>query len=368
MLTTDSGEMVEALKQPVWQTPVMPLSADLWLHSKARQLTIPCTNTLINLSDGGLLTISGDQACISTDGGEKWTLHPLFSASGIKPSFEHALVRSASGAIVFVFMDAATTLTGWDNEKHEATVEPRRDTLAIRSLDEGRTWSEPVVLTNYTGCIIHGITTTRGRLVVPIQRFVRNPDHWAQRCFVSDDVGRTWTVSNTVDVGGHGHHDGGFEGTVVELTDGRLWMLLRTNLDCFWQTYSNDQGLTWSDPAPTDIDASSAPAWLQRLSSGRLIMAWNRLYSQGATQEQIADFRFGGDCNTCRTKSSWHRHELSIAFSEDDGAHWSEPIVLARDRRLAYPTILERSPGLIWVTTRFSQRIAIAFREADFAG
>jgi hypothetical protein len=97
-------------------------------------------------------------------------------------------------------------------------------------------------------------------------------------------------------------------------------------------------------------------------------MAWNRLYPENATPEVKEEMRFGGDCNTCRTVSSWHRLELSIAFSEDDGVSWSAPVVIARDKRLAYPTILERRPGEIWVTTRFSQRLALAFREEDFTG
>jgi hypothetical protein len=64
--------------------------------------------------------------------------------------------------------------------------------------------------------------------------------------------------------------------------------------------------------------------------------------------------------------SSWHRNELSIAFSEDDGVTWSSPIVIARDKRLAYPTVFERRPGEVWITTRFSQRLALSFMERDF--
>lgn len=365
--SADASSVVQALQRPVWQTPVLPVTDELWIHPKARRLPFPYTNTLINLRDGGLLTIEGDQACISHDDGVSWLQYPLFSSSGIKPAFEYALVRSVTGAIVLIYMDTATARFAWDDEKHEVKEWPRRDTCCIRSFDEGRTWSSPVLVADHCGCMIQGLATTGGRIVVPTQRMLAGPNRWGQSTCVSDDDGHTWTESNIVDVGGHGHHDGGFEASLVELRDGRLWMLLRTNLDRFWQAFSRDGGLTWGEPEPTDIDASSSPAWLTRLASGRLMLAWNRLYPDGLSPEQQARWdRAGGDCNSCRPVASWHRHELSIAFSEDEGKRWSSPTVLIRDQRMAYPTILERRPGQIYVTTRFSQRIAVEIFERDF--
>ena len=72
---------------------------------------------------------------------------------------------------------------------------------------------------------------------------------------------------NIIDLGGHGHHDGAMEPTMVELSDGRLWMLIRTNLDRFWSAFSSDQGLSWRVIRPSDIDTSSAPAAMARLAS-----------------------------------------------------------------------------------------------------
>lgn len=67
---------------------------------------------------------------------------------------------------------------------------------------------------------------------------------------------------------------------VVELTDGRLMMLIRTNLDQFWRAYSDDGGLYWRTIGPSGIDVSSAPGWLARLRSGRVVLVWNRLNSE----------------------------------------------------------------------------------------
>jgi len=59
-------------------------------------------------------------------------------------------------------------------------------------------------------------------------------------------------------------------------------------------------------------------------------------------------------------KVSNHRLELSLAFSEDDGQSWSDPVVIARSTGkaressrgwIAYPYVFERRPGELWITT-----------------
>jgi len=67
--------------------------------------------------------------------------------------------------------------------------------------------------------------------------------------------------------------------------------------------------------------------------------------------------------------ASWHREELSLAFSEDDGASWSEPVVVLRVQRGAgasYPYMFEPTPGELWLCTRFGERAALRLWERDF--
>src|SRR3546814_5276299 len=75
------------------------------------------------------------------------------------------------------------------------------------------------------------------------------------------------------------------EATIAELNDGRLWMLIRTNYGRFWESFSDDRGRSWRVLMPSDIDASTAPGQLARLASGRLALAWNRLYPEGHTDD-----------------------------------------------------------------------------------
>ena len=198
---------------------------------------------------------------------------------------------------------------------------------SVRSLDEGQTWQDRHrVLEGYCGAMINMIQMSRnGPIVAPIQDLWYDPDRNVQPVFTSGDNGKSWTKSNVIDLGGHGHHDGAMESIVIELNDRRVWMLIRTNWDYFWEAYSMDEGLSWRIIQPTDIDASSAPGYILRLASGRMVLVWNRLYPEGSTSYQR---RAGAYSNV---PGSWHREELSIAFSEDDGNSWTDPVVLAKE-------------------------------------
>jgi len=340
------------------------------IHPKASPLDISKHGAFALLGDDSLITVDGTEVCISSDDGRTWECRPLFDNPDTKASWEFAILRTVEGAIVVVYMDLSTRNWGWDNEAHKPIPDARCEVWSTRSLDEGKTWSKPVRLYDgWCGAIINIIQTRSGRIVVPVQRLLYHPGRHAQATYASADQGATWTRSNIIDFGGHGHHDGICEGALVELQDGRVWMVLRTTLERFWQAFSDDDGSTWRVLTPTDIDASSAPAYVTRLASGRLVMAWNRVYAEGLTDREKAGYpRRGGDCNLAEKACSWQRKELSIAFSKDDGKTWTDPEVLIRhpEKGVAYPFILERRPGLIWITSRFTERTGVWINEEEF--
>jgi predicted neuraminidase len=159
--------------------------------------------------------------------------------------------------------------------------------------------------------------------VVPFSQYISNPGRLVSRAAISKDGGKSWDLSNLLDIGGAGDHDGAIEPTIVQLRDKRIWMLMRTTRDAFWESYSQDGGLTWSPAAPTAIAASHAPGYMTRLSDGRLILVWNR-------------------------GKGWERKELSVALSTDDGKTWTTPTVVAKGREVTYPFVFENEPGDLW--------------------
>jgi hypothetical protein len=170
--------------------------------------------------------------------------------------------------------------------------------------------------------------------------------------FISDNDGKSWLRSNFIDLGGHGHHDGATEPTVAELSDGRLLMLIRTNLGFFWQAISDDGGRYWRTIGQSQISASSSPGQLIRLRSGRLLFVWNqRDPEDGKVCPLIKP-----DDQHSEFPASWYREELSVAISEDDGRNWSRPIVIARIKggQVSYPYVLERREGELWIIPGFA--------------
>lgn len=350
-----------------------------WHDPRCTLLPTDKRGPFIKLSNGSIMTIEKNATLISEDNGQTWSESRKIY-DGPKPGIPSGGLglKTHNGVIVLVYMDMSTIKRGWADG--EPAKDMRLDVWSIRSLDEGKTWVDrQMIAPGYCGAIINIIQTKSGHIAVPVQAVLRNPGRHGQYVYVSADDGKSWKRSNLIDIGGAGDHDGGFESTVVELSDGRLLMLLRTNLDRFWQAFSDDHGYYWRVIQPSQIDASSAPGYLKRLASGRIVLVWNRLYPQGRDKDSYPRYDIKP---SFELRPSYQREELSIAFSEDDGKTWSKPIAFAgvkgppeetwkwirESNGMCYPYVFEQEPGLLWITTGSppTDRLHISLREADF--
>ena len=331
---------------------------DRWVHPLCKPLATEKNGPFVELNDGSLLTVGKDGACVSKDDGATWS-SPQPTHSGVKS--DHVgntgpMLRTRNNVVIIVYLDFDTYKWKWDDAAG-APAGPdscKLELWTIRSLDGGKTWVDRQrLLGEYNADFMGFIQTRSGRIVVTVEHLVSDPWRWVVCSFISDDDGKTWTRSNWIDLGGHGHHDGAVEPAVAELSDGRLLMLIRTSLDRFWEAYSDDGGRHWRTIRPSSLDASSSPGYLLRLRSGRLVLAWNRLNPEGGTCK-----RSPAPSPASELPISWHREELSLAFSEDDGKTWTKPIVIAREKggQLAYPYIFERRAGELWLFTRYTWR------------
>jgi hypothetical protein len=327
----------------------------------------------VRLADGGILAVAEREVLVSHDEGSTWEPRPLsLPAPNIAVGSERALVRTSNGVIVLVFLNTADKEWGWDAEKSLPKPGTHLPVWSIRSLDDGKTWTDAqVVYDGYSGDIHDLLETRSGRIIAPIQELLSEDGRHALHPRYSDDEGKTWQRSNLLDIGGRGHHDGLIEATLAELMDGRLWMLCRTNLGKFWSAYSDNQGEDWRILQPSDIAASSAPGTLTRLASGRLMLVWNRPLPEGATEVPI-EARKPGDKQWSDEPVSNYRAELSVAFSSDDGGTWTKPVVVARrldapGAYLAYTYVFEHHPGHLWLTT-IQGDLRLGFDEESLIG
>ena len=336
--------------------------AKQWFHPKTQPLDVSETGPFAQLKDGTLVTVRGGDALISRDDGKTWERRLISSSHKLKASPEIVVFLTRDGTLVIALLNLTQEKWGWDETENRPIEGVQLPVWTARSTDGGQTWTDvQEIQHDWCGAVRSMIQTKDGALVLSSTHLAYPQPYHTSLTYVSNDEGKTWKPSNHIDIGGRGHHDGIVEGTLAQLGDGRIWYLLRTNNDVFYQAFSED-GLVWTDVGPTKIAASSSPAQLLRLSSGRLVMLWNQLSPQG----QRVSFRRAAPFS--ERPASWHREELSIAFSDDDGKTWTKPEVLARNQPqtdFAYPWILEHRPGELWITTMVGD-LKLRVMENDF--
>ncbi len=342
-------------------------AVELWLDDRCQPLASDLLGPFVKLDDGSILAIDSEATFVSSDGGKTWSEpRPLFNdGQKITVSNERAMLRTRDGVVIAAFMNLQERHWTWKNELHDAPGS-KLPTYVMRSLDGGRTWQDIQKMhDDWSGAVRDMIQTTDGRVIFTAMKMRHDPGRHSVLTYSSIDDGATWKPSNLIDLGGRGHHGGVTEPTLTQLRDGRVWMLIRTNWGEFWSGYSRDGGRFWNVLQPSGIPASSAPALLKRLESGRLMLLWNRPLPEGLAVWPLS----GGDGLWSDTAVSNHRNELSLAFSDDDGATWSKPVVIARQEAkwLAYPYAFEIQPGEIWLTT-MQGGLRLKFSERDFVG
>ena len=258
---------------------------------------------------------------ITRDGGSTWEPERELTRLPEGRAAHPTAHRTRDGALHVFFLGYQQH--AWDRHTGNPTERTRSDLWTSRSRDAGKTWSEPrLIFEGYTGSTNGADESRDGHLVVPFSHYVANPGRLVSRTVVSADGGETWKLSNALDIGGAGDHEGALEPCVIELKDGRLWMLIRTSRKFFWESFSTDGGLTWSEAKPTQIESSHSPGHVVRLRDGRLALAWNPAH-----------------CG---------RRELHLALSNDDGRNWTPSFVAVRGST-TYPFILEAQTGELWV-------------------
>lgn len=114
------------------------------------------------------------------------------------------------------------------------------------------------------------------------------------------------------------------EPDVVELNDGRVMMIVRTQLGHIAAAHSTDGGDTWGEPFALDVKAPEAPSTIRRLpSTGELLLVWNNTFAAGQGH--------GG-----------RRTPLTAAVSSDEGKTWQKvgDLETRSDRTYAYTSLI----------------------------
>ncbi len=260
-------------------------------------------------------------AADSDDGGRTWSKAYLFSDVPHTSDFDPAFIVNGDEVLAFF---STGRWTRWpfvgigDAAKKQVGTESFQIWMK-RSSDSGRTWSDaqaPLIAPGWN-CRSDGIRLSNGNLLLPLH-YLQSPHRSA--ALLSEDGGKTWHISQEVAMP---DKQDAAEPSVVELSDGSLLMALRTRDGKLWFVRSHDSGNTWETPTATDIPATSSSNSLFRHSSGKLVLTHN----PGPVPL---------------------RTELTLRVSRDDGATWSDPVVLAKVEAPEQTPAADDAPDVVW--------------------
>ncbi len=294
------------------------------------------SSTFVELAGGRILHAAGTTFTTSDDGGLTWSkpFQQVDTQGNPVGGSGTSLVKLNGKGIGL----AATRR----NLKAKTPLQQSRSNHIVfwRSQDGGKTWQPPVRVSAGgfgTQCLQDVLLrTSSGRIILPVYIALgqdagpdggRQPGHgilvrgqWvptsahffdprftASFVYYSDDDGRTWERNEDGELlilrDWNALYSYTNEPTVAEVAPKKLLMLMRTGLGRLYQSWSNDDGTTWTRPQPTALAASPAPAQLRRLPSGHLLVVWN----QEGEQE---------------IKRGYNRTRLSAAISRNGGSVW----------------------------------------------
>ncbi|MBM3935216.1 MAG: exo-alpha-sialidase [SAR202 cluster bacterium] len=295
-------------------------------------------STFIEISNGRILHCSGKQFCTSDDGGISWSA-PYQSRDkngDVIGGGGTSLVKLDGNTIglAAIRRGKGPDFPDW-MERHSYMVYWRSD-------DEGKTWEKPVRMSlPALGQVVAYqdvfIRTSTGRIMLPIYTGLGHelhpldqhyPHHgklvngqWVSTSahffgtgiagsyvVYSDDEGRTWQQNKDghliIYIDWAASLSATSEPTIAEVAPGRIVMYQRTKLGRIFQSWSYDNGETWTSPVPTSLAATTTPAQIRKIpSTGHMLVVWN--------QESEDEIRAG-----------YNRTRISSAISRNGGSVW----------------------------------------------
>ena len=302
--------------QPVFQTN-LDIICQLQWHG----------NVVFHRSAKGELVLLGGsgpaaRGVASTDEGRTWHRWPAVHTW--PKGWVHAVARKGKELLMMGKFDGEPRF--WRSEDEGQTWtggEPFMD-LPIRfdvlgSKDVRRIWSVP-------GDRI--LVTKAGRLLVSVTFLLGKEGLGPELVgsLVSEDSGRMWRLYKLFGPpkGYQDWPEGFSEPKLVELADGRIWMVFRTCLGHLWQAFSTDGGRTWGKPSSTGLVSPLAPLNAERIpGTNSVVVVWNNSKPGGTSLSASSN------------ESFWQpRRPLVFAVSHDNCQTWSRPVIVSENLSL----------------------------------
>ncbi|HUH46021.1 MAG TPA: sialidase family protein [Arenibacter sp.] len=309
-----------------------------FIYELADALTPECHASTVEVSNGTVVaswfggTKEKDDDVgiwVSRKTGTSWST-PIEVANGVQadgsryPSWNPVLYKPAGGPLMLFYKIGPDPETWWG--------------LYMTSNDDGKTWSEPIMLPDgILGPIKNPpIQLANGDIISPSSTESK-VDGWQIHLEISSDSGKTWTKTEPLN---DGKEFGAIQPVVLNYGAGKLQLLSRTKNEVVSENWSTDNGQTWSKMEATELPNPNSGIDGVSLKDGRQLLIYNP------------------------TGKNWgDRVPLSLALS-NDGKKWKrvldvEPLRENTDKEgeeYSYPTMIQASDGLVYIVYTWNRK------------
>ncbi len=253
----------------------------------------------------------------------KWT-PSVEVANGVQhggkryPAWNPVLFQARNGPLLLFYKAGPSPSAWWG--------------MLTTSTDGGKTWGEPRRLPeDVLGPIKNKpVQMADGSILCPASTETPKVG-WRVQFERTADFGRTWEIVKVPD--GEPMLNA-IQPSVLFYADGRLQALCRTQEGVVGQTWSKDNGRSWSAMTATNLPNPNSGTDAVTLADGRQLLVYNH-------SGPVAGRRGGGP-----------RYPLNVAISKD-GVAWQQVLTLESEpvrNGYAYPAVIQAADGLVHIT------------------
>ena len=265
----------------------------------------------------------------------KWT-RPVEVANGVQnanlryPTWNPVLFQPKDGPLMLFYKVGPDPRTWWG--------------MLITSDDDGKTWSEPKKLGEdpAIGPLLgpvknKAVQLEDGTIIAPTSTEFKKDDDtfWMVHFEISKDNGKTWEVVGPIN---DGVEFDAIQPSILFHKDGSLQILCRTRQDVISESWSTDNGQTWSPMKATSLPNPNSGTDAVTLADGRQLLIYNHSTKEG--------------------KEPKGRNILNLAIS-DDGKNWTPFMTLENEPNesgYSYPAIIQSKDGMVHMTYTYDRK------------
>lgn len=207
--------------------------------------------------------------------------------------------------------------------------------MLVTSDDDGNNWNEPQRLPNgFLGPIKNkAIELETGLILSPSST---EHDGWVSHIERSNDNGKSWTKIGPIN---DAEEFDAIQPTLLTYENGRIQMLCRSKQGYLTQSWSEDQGQSWSPMTKTSLLNPNSGVDAVSLRDGRHLLVYN--------PTKAPEGEWGGP-----------RSPLNLALSTD-GKNWKDALVLEDEEgaEFSYPAVIQSKDGNIHITYTWKREL-----------